>query len=198
MLLGAYGGLRAGELFALRVPRVNFDALSVDVVETLTEVSGQLHFGPPKTKASHRRVPLPLVVIDALRQHVSRYCPEDLLRARGRSRSPRVLASTVLSAGSQGAGIAPLRVHDLWHTAVALWIAAGATPNEVASRAGHSSVSVVLDRYGHLLPGSAERVNAALDALAGRACEHEGREDRARRATASDGHTRKCAPSRTE
>jgi integrase len=49
---------------------------------------------------------------------------------------------------------------------VALWIAAGAAPNEIATRAGHSSVVTVLDRYGHLLPGSEERVNTALDALA--------------------------------
>lgn len=35
--------------------------------------------------------------------------------------------------------LAPLRVHDLRHTAVALWIAAGATPTEIAARAGHTS-----------------------------------------------------------
>jgi hypothetical protein len=34
-----------------------------------------------------------------------------------------------------------LRIHDLRHTAVALWIAAGAGPKEVATRAGHTSVS---------------------------------------------------------
>ena len=33
-----------------------------------------------------------------------------------------------------------LRVHDLRHTAVAFWIAAGAKPLEIARRAGHSSV----------------------------------------------------------
>jgi integrase len=45
-----------------------------------------------------------------------------------------------------------LRIHDLRHTAVALWIAAGASPKEVAARAGHTSVSFVLARYGHLFP----------------------------------------------
>jgi hypothetical protein len=37
---------------------------------------------------------------------------------------------------------------------VALWIAARASPKEVAVRAGHSSVSFTLDRYGHLYPES--------------------------------------------
>ena len=59
-----------------------------------------------------------------------------------------------------------LRLHDLRHTTVALWIAAGASPKEIAVRAGHTSVSVVLDRYGHLLPGAEERVTEALDAMA--------------------------------
>lgn len=55
------------------------------------------------------------------------------------------------------AGLAPLRIHDLRHSAVALWIAAGASP---------TSVVTVLDRYGHLLPGCEDRVNDALDAMA--------------------------------
>jgi hypothetical protein len=45
-------------------------------------------------------------------------------------------------------------------------IAAGASPREIAARAGHSSVVTVLDRYGHLLPGFEDRVNDALDAMA--------------------------------
>src|SRR5688500_7325210 len=57
----------------------------------------------------------------------------------------RVWRPAVVAAGLDG-----LRIHDLRHTAVALWIAAGANPEEVAARAGHSSVSFTLDRYGHL------------------------------------------------
>jgi integrase len=40
----------------------------------------------------------------------------------------------------RAAGLAPLRPRDLRHTAVALWIAAGANPKEVSVRAGHTSV----------------------------------------------------------
>jgi integrase len=64
------------------------------------------------------------------------------------------------------AGLAPLRHHDLRHTAVAFWIAAGAQPLEVARRAGHTSVVTVLDRNGHLLPGSEDRLTDAPDELA--------------------------------
>lgn len=53
----------------------------------------------------------------------------------------------------EAAGLTPLRIHDLRHTAVSLWIADTANPKQVAVRAGHSSVSVVLDRYGRLVQG---------------------------------------------
>jgi hypothetical protein len=62
-----------------------------------------------------------------------------------------------------------LRIHDLRHTAVALWIAAGANPKEVAARAGHSSVSFTLDRYGHLYPEADTALRDRLDALYGTA-----------------------------
>jgi hypothetical protein len=53
----------------------------------------------------------------------------------------------------------------LRHTAVALWIAAGAGPKEVAARAGHTSVSFTLDRYGHLYPEADTALRDRLDAL---------------------------------
>ena len=55
--------------------------------------------------------------------------------------------------------------HRLRHTAVALWIAAGANPKEVSVRAGHTSVSFTLDRYGHLFPGHDTELRDRLDAM---------------------------------
>jgi integrase len=60
-----------------------------------------------------------------------------------------------------------LRIHDLRQTAVALWIAAGAGPKEVAARARHASVSFILDRYGHLYPKADTALRDRLDALYG-------------------------------
>jgi integrase len=55
------------------------------------------------------------------------------------------------------AGLPGLRIRDLRHTAVALRIAAGASPKEVAARAGHTSVSFVLDRNGTCSPSPTRR-----------------------------------------
>lgn len=63
------------------------------------------------------------------------------------------------------AGLEPLRFHDLRHTAIALWIAVGADPKRIAARAGHTSVSVVLDRYGHLFPEGEEQLEDRLDVV---------------------------------
>ena len=51
VLLGAYGGLRIGELAGLRRERVDLLRGTVKVAEIMTEVAGQLQIGPPKTRA---------------------------------------------------------------------------------------------------------------------------------------------------
>ena len=66
----------------------------------------------------------------------------------------------------RAAGLAPLRSHDLRHTAVALWIATGANPKEVVSvQAGHTSVAFTLDCYGRLFPGHDDDLRDRLDAM---------------------------------
>jgi hypothetical protein len=49
---------------------------------------------------------------------------------------------------------------------VVLWKADGANSKEATARARYSSVSSTPDRCEHLLPGSEQRLNYALDALA--------------------------------
>jgi integrase len=46
--LAAYGGLRAGELWALKGDRTNLLAARIDVVASMSEAGG-LHAGPTKT-----------------------------------------------------------------------------------------------------------------------------------------------------
>ena len=47
---------------------------------------------------------------------------------------------------------AALRFHDLRHTHAALLIADGWHPLAISRRLGHSTITVTMDRYGHLLP----------------------------------------------
>jgi hypothetical protein len=48
VLLGAYGGLRMGEMAGLGRGRVGMEQGMVEVVEIVTEVSGYLHLGRPR------------------------------------------------------------------------------------------------------------------------------------------------------
>ena len=58
-----------------------------------------------------------------------------------------------------------MKFHELRHTFVAIWIAAGANPKEISVRAGHSSVAFTLDRYGHLYEDAEDQISDRLDAL---------------------------------
>jgi integrase len=170
VLLAAYGGLRFGELAGLRRSRVDLLRGRIVVDQALTEVNGELAFGPPKTKRSRRTVPLPRRIVDQLEGHLDKYVtasPDALvftgpkggcLRRAGFRRAwwqPAVVA----------AGLSGLKFHELRHTFVALWIAAGANPKEISVRAGHSSVAFTLDRYGHLYEDAEDQIPDRLDAL---------------------------------
>ena len=84
----------------------------------------------------------------------------------GHTVRPGLLRRRFWNPAVASAELAPLRIHDLRHTAIALWIAAGANPKQIATRAGHTSVAVVLDRYGHLLPQHDDPLIQALEAQA--------------------------------
>lgn len=170
VLLGAYGGLRFGELAGLRRKRVDVLRGRVTVAETLSDVNGILSFGTPKTKRSRREVPLPRTVMRRIEAHLERYTGPgaDALVFTGskgallrRSGFRRLRWQPATSA----AGLEGLKFHELRHTFVALWIDAGANLKEVSTRAGHSSVAFTLDHYGHLYEDRSDQLADRLDDL---------------------------------
>ena len=170
ILTAAYAGLRWGELAGLKVERLNPLRASVHVIEQVTEVSGQLSWGPPKTAAGQRSVILPASLAKLLGEHVT---TEAVVRSGLVFPSPNgaVLRRTNfrrrvwLPAVTAARLPAVLRFHDLRHTAVALAIAEGAHPKAIQERMGHASVSITLDRYGHMFPSLHEHLAEALDAV---------------------------------
>jgi integrase len=177
VLVGAYGGLRIGELAGLRRSRVDLLRGTVTLAEIVVEVRGVLQIGPPKTRASRRTVGLPRFVVEELADHLAEPGdPEGFVFTAPQGGPLRVTAfrARVWRPATRAAGLDGLRIHDLRHTAVALWIAAlwiaaGANPKEVAARAGHASVSFTLDRYGHLYLEADTALRDRLDALYGAA-----------------------------
>lgn len=169
-----YLGLRWGELAGLKRARIDTLRGALEVTETLNDVGGHLHFGPPKTKAARRRVSIPPFLASMLSDHLlARPGGPEALVFVGRDGAPlrrtafrtRHWKPAVKKAGLPDA----LRFHDLRHTCASLLIAQGAHPKEIQARLGHSSITTTLDRYGHLFPSLDERLKEGLDATYRRA-----------------------------
>jgi integrase len=57
----------------------------------------------------------------------------------------------------------PIRFHDLRHTCATLLLSKDVNPKVVSEMLGHSSVSITLDIYSHLLPDMQEKAARALE-----------------------------------
>jgi integrase len=168
VLFAAYTGLRAGEIGALRVGRLDLSRGTALVRESLADVKGKLVFGPTKTYA-HRSARLPRFLCDELAGHLAgrQHDPTDLVftTTTGRPIRHNLFYARHFKPAVLRAALPPaLRFHDLRHTSAALLIAQGAHPKAIMERLGHSSIQVTLDRYGHLFPGLDEALTDGLEA----------------------------------
>jgi integrase len=161
VLVAGWGGLRWGELRALEPG---------DVVGDRVAVHQQLDGAKLKTAASVRNVKLPGSVADILTDHLDRFSTVDLVfpTGRGGPMSHASFSGNVFKPSLVRAGLdRDTRIHDLRHTAAALAIAAGpgCHPKVLQMRLGHASISITLDRYGHLFPGHDDGLADDLDRL---------------------------------
>ena len=66
-------------------------------------------------------------------------------------------------------GSTRIRLHECRHTFASLMIAAGVNAKALSTYMGHASITITLDRYGHLMPGNEEEAADLLDAFLERA-----------------------------
>ena len=168
-LLG-YAGLRWGEAAALRVQDVDVLHRRVSVRRSVTEVSGRLEFGLPKTHAT-RVVP----ITSALAQEL-----EELMHGRATS------APLFLSPGGEwlrltnfkrrtfvpavdAANIPRVTPHGLRHTAASIAVSAGANVKVVQKMLGHASAAMTLDVYADLFDDDLEGLSDRLSETAEKA-----------------------------
>ncbi len=71
----------------------------------------------------------------------------------------------------RAAGLEAIGLHDCRHTFASLMIAAGVNAKALSTFMGHASITMTLDRYGHLFPGSEDEAAGLLDAYLERARE---------------------------
>lgn len=172
-------GVRAGELHALRWHHVDFAKGEVKV-ETRVDAYGEEDV--TKTAAGMRTIPLaqPLIVmLKAWKLRTTRKKSGDLLFPNKRGgymghdnmikRKFIPLFDLLAEKHKENPKKNPppparFNWHALRHFAVSTWIDAGLNPKTVQTFAGHSSLQVTMDRYGHLF--KSEDHKKAMDAIA--------------------------------
>jgi integrase len=169
-----YAGLRRGELLALRWRDVDLVAGLIRV-----ERSWDLREGPvrPKSKAGRRTVPIAQALRSHLAAHRLRSTAADDALVFGRTastpfepvtvaeRAAGAWAAAVVGAffAGRSAKIEPIGLHECRHTFASLMIAAGVNAKALSTYMGHASISITLDRYGHLMPGNENEAAQLLD-----------------------------------
>jgi len=185
ILLGVLCGLRRGEITALRWRSIDLDRGQLSVTASTEQTNRGIREKETKSGKS-RTVALPSLIVDELRRHRVAQA-EGLLaagvrltddhhvvaREDGQPLQPRSLTHAFVKF-VRGHGLAPIRLHDLRHSHATHMLASGVHPKIAQERLGHSSVSVTIDLYSHVLPGmqaeAVSRVDAVLrDALNRRA-----------------------------
>jgi integrase len=173
-----YGGLRRGELKALRWSDVDFTTGVIRVERGWDDVEGAQ---ATKTTAGERAVPLAGVLRAELRAHklTSKRHGEELVFGRTAvdpfvSSTVRARALTAWKAENdrrlKDAAdpelvelLQPITLHEARHSAASYMHDAGLTDLEMTTMIGHSDVRTTHSIYTHLFPDSGEKVVAKLD-----------------------------------
>lgn len=163
VLVGAYAGLRNGELAALRAKRVNAGTTTIDVTETRTLSRDRTPtFGPPKSRAGRRTVPVPGFVMEELVADISARSiePDDLIwtSPNGNPLGDANFRRRIWKPATTVARLEGLRIHDLRHTCIAMWSRSLASPRAAAKWAGHSNPALILGVYGGVFDDESDAV----------------------------------------
>ncbi len=179
-------GLRASELRGLLWTDID---LKAGMMKIRRRVDRWNNFGPPKSEAGNRDIPLSPALVTVLKTW-KLACPKGELglvfpTGAGGVESHGNLLSRVFWPLQVAAGVTVLRddkdedgepikvpdakysLHALRHAAAALWIEQGFNAKHIQYLMGHSSIAMVYDTYGYLLEARDEDASA-MDAIASR------------------------------
>ncbi len=171
-LLCLYGGLRRGEVLALKWEDVNIETSTLDINKAVIRVScldairnepkTRIMFTAPKSKSGNRSVPIPKELIPMIRQHKVKTAKEKLLAGN------LYVDNDLLFCDSVGALIAPdsfnkafknvtrglldskVKLHTLRHTYATRGAEQGVSIKVMQELLGHSDISVTSNIYTHI------------------------------------------------
>lgn len=190
-VLALTSGLRQGELLALKWADVDLDAGKARIQRTVRRIPGAVIAdgrrergamveSEPKSLSSNRAVTLTPLAVAALRRHRIRQArarlaasvweDHDLVFANGAGKhiEPQNVQRRSWLPLLSAAELPRIRFHDLRHTAATLLLTEGVHPRVVQELLGHSSISLTLGTYSHVLPDMQTEAVAKMQALLSR------------------------------
>ena len=182
VIIALFGGLRRGEVLALRWRHIDLDAGIIKVREALEETKKYgLRVKPTKSGAGRRDITLPDVAVQALVEHRREQLEVRMRLALGRL-TDDALVFPALDGGYQSpnnlsgdwrefrlATNGPkVGFHSLRHSHASMLIAANVDIVEISKRLGHADPSITLKVYAHLFRSDNSKSAAAINATLAR------------------------------
>jgi integrase len=172
-------GLRRGELLALKWSDIDLDHGTLQVARTDVYINGQGHVqSEPKTRSGKRSLKLASFAVQALHEHHAQQLAQQVAvgpatwqdlnlvfcNAHGGYLAPASLSRRFKQVLAQ-AELDPIRFHALRHSCATLLLKMRVPGKVVQEILGHSTISIMMDQYGHVLPGMQDEAVAGLDTL---------------------------------
>lgn len=173
-------GMRMSELLGLRWKDVSLEKGTVSVNVSLQRYDSAYHLDPPKTKNSRRIIPVPPVIVEALKDERKKQ-RENKVRLRpvwqgdawglvfsmedGSPRNGSVVTHR-FQAALAAAGLPKVRFHDLRHGAATYLLNSGTDARTVMELLGHSQISTTLGIYAHALEANKRAATNRLGDIA--------------------------------
>jgi integrase len=145
VLLAMFSSLRWSELGGLRQCDIDLEAHTVRVTRQLAQVrGGGFAFGPPKSRAGKRVVPIPDLIIPVIRWHLACFAEDGdeglvFTSPTGTPLHHSNFRRRVWLPALASAKLPAIHFHDLRHSGNTLAASAGATLRELMDRMGHDS-----------------------------------------------------------
>lgn len=171
VLLGAWCGLRFGELSELRRRDIDLKPGVLHVRRGVVRIDGQVTVGTPKSAAGIRDVTIPPHLLPVIAEHLHNHVAaggDALVFPSVQDPDIQVHSNTLRRhwiRARMAAGRPDLRVHDLRHTGAVMAAQAGATLAELMSRLGQSTPQAAM-QYQHAARGRDAEIAAALSRMA--------------------------------
>jgi integrase len=164
-------GMRRNEMLGLRWRDVDLDGGKLTIEQSLEQTPAHgIRIKSPKTKKGRRTISLPAATVVELRQHWREQQEQRLALGMGRAPADSHVLATydgkpespnritkAWPVAMAAIGMKGVTLHSLRHTHASMLIASGVDILTISRRLGHSSPTITLSVYGHLVHGTDDR-----------------------------------------